>query len=126
MDGIPKMQNPVIRNSSDYKDRNGLLGKAILIENEIVKIYTVSDKSKYVTANVNIVNNTALDVEVKLWVSEDDTPTEVDLIESKIVLEPDAVYVRNYLILDKLESIFAQSTSDHVIIRIDGYDDRPN
>lgn len=126
MDGIPKMQNPVIRNSSDYKDRNGLLGKAILIENEIVKIYTVSDKSKYVTANVNIVNNTALDVEVKLWVSEDDTPTEVDLIESKIVLEPDAVYVRNYLILDKLESIFAQSNSNHVIIRIDGYDDRPN
>lgn len=126
MDGIPKMQNPVIRNSSDYKDRNGLLGKAILIENEIVKIYTVSDKSKYVTANINIVNNTTNEVEVKLWVSEDEIPTEVDLIESKIVLEPDAVYVRNYLILDKLESIFAQSTSDHVIIRIDGYDDRPN
>lgn len=126
MDGIPKMQNPVIRNSSDYKDRNGLLGKAILIENEIVKIYTVSDKSKYVTANINIVNNTTSSVEVKLWVSEDDIPTEVDLIESKIVLEPDAVYIRNYLILDKLESIFAQSTSDHVIIRIDGYDDRPN
>lgn len=126
MESIPLMKNPVIRNSSDYKDRNGLLGKAILLENQLIKVFTVSDKSKFVTANVNIVNNTTNEVEVKLWISEDNIPTEVDLIESKIVLEADAVYVRNYLILDKLESIFAQSTSDHVIIRIDGYDDRLN
>lgn len=126
METIPKMQNPVIRNSSDYKDKNGLLGKAVLVQNEIVKIYTVSDKSKFVTANINIVNNTSNTVEVKLWISEESTPDEIDLIESKIVLEADAVYIRNYLILDKLESVFAESNSDHVIIRIDGYDDRPN
>lgn len=125
MNDVPLMKNPVIRNSSDYQDKNGLLGKTILLENEVIKVFSVSDKSLFVTANFNIVNNSNQQVEVTLWVSEDTTPSEIDLIESKIILEPDAVYIRSLVILDKLESVFAMSNSDHVVFRIDGYDDRP-
>lgn len=125
MDGIPKMQNPVIRNSSDYEDRNGLLGKKILTAGVVENVYTVSDISKYVTANFNIVNTSTQSVEVRLWVTTEKIPSDVDIIESKIVLEPDAVYIRTTFIMDKLETVFALANIDGVVMRIDGYDDRP-
>lgn len=122
---IPLMKNPSIRNSSDYEDRNGLLGKKILTAGVVENVYTVSDKSKYVTANFNIVNTTTVSVEVRLWVTTEKIPTDVDIIESKIVLEPDAVYIRTTFIMDKLETVFALANIDGVVMRIDGYDDRP-
>lgn len=125
MDGVPLMKNPSIRNSSDYEDRNGLLGKKVLTAGVIENVYTVSDKSKYVTANFNIVNSSTQAAEVRLWVTSEKTPTDVDIIESKIVLEADAVYIRTTFIMDKLETVFALANIDGVIIRIDGYDDRP-
>jgi hypothetical protein len=126
MNTIPNVRNPVIRNSADYKNRNGLLGKKILSQNVITEVYNVSEISNYVTCNINLVNNSGGVAEVKLWISSEKVPSEIDLLESKIVLEPDAVYIRSVLILNKLETIFAESNSGNVIIRIDGYDDRPN
>jgi hypothetical protein len=125
MNNIPLMKNPSIRNSWDYEDRNGLLGKAILTANEVINVFTVSDKSKFVIANINVVNTNANEIEFTLWVSEDKTPSLIDIIEYKVKLEPYATFVRTLFIMDKLESIFAQSDSNDVIIRIDGYDDRP-
>lgn len=122
---IPLMKNPSIRNSSDYEDRNGLLGKKILTAGVIENVYTVSEISKYVTANFNIVNSSTQAAEVRLWITTEKQPTDLDIIESKIVLEPDAVYIRTTFIMDKQETLFAIANVDGVIIRVDGYDDRP-
>lgn len=121
--GYPS-KNINIRNSNDYKDRVGLLGKALLEANKLKEVYTVSEYAKYCEANIIIVNPNDFDVNVTLWISTNKEPTAIDLIESKIVLKPDAVFSRSNIFMSKLETVFAMSDSSGVVIRIEGNEDR--
>lgn len=112
----------VIKNSKDDKDRNGGLGRSLLVANEMVEVYRVKDRSRYCNSNVNIVNPNNVNAEVKLWISLGKTPTDIDLVESRIILEPDAVYVRTNMVMGPNEAVFALSNTAGVVIRIEGFE----
>jgi len=116
------MSNIVVKNRNDDKDKDGRLGTSILLANQQILVYRVRHNARYCNTNINIVNPNATFAEISLWVTSDKQPSLIDLIESKIVLNPDAVYVRTNLILAKNEAIFARSNIDNCVIRLDGYE----
>jgi len=116
--------NPTIINSKDYKDRNGLLGKAILNVDDYTTVLEISEYSKSVTININLVNTNEDAAVVSIWISDNSIPDLIDIYESKLILESSAVYNRNNIILSSGEKIIALSNIDNVVMRIDGYDNR--
>jgi len=111
-----------IRNANDDKDKNGCLGKAVLQVDEVTKVYQVRFNARYCNSNINIVNPTADPVEVQVWVTQEKTPSDIDLVESKVVLQPDAVYVRTNMVMGPSETVFAKSNKTGVVIRIEGFE----
>lgn len=116
------MATIVIKDSKDDKDRNGGLGKALLLANELTLIYRVKERSRYCNCNLNVVNPKTTDAEVKIWITREKLPGDVDLIESKILLSPDAVYVRTNLVIGPNEAVFAQSNIEGTVIRVEGFE----
>lgn len=108
--------------ADENKDRNGGLGKAILQADVRRLIYRVRYNARYCNSNINIVNPNATEARVKLWLTYDDTPGLEDLIESSIVLQPDAVYVRTNMVIGPSEAVYALSDSDGVICRVEGFE----
>lgn len=108
--------------SNDNKDRNGGLGKALLDVNTITLVYRVKNNARYCNSNINIVNPSLTQAKVKLWVTYENTPEEVDMIESSIVLEPDAVYVRTNMVIGPNEAVFASSDVAGIICRVEGFE----
>lgn len=115
-------RNITIKNNNDDKDKNGCLGKVVLQANEVTKIYQVRFNARYCNSNVNISNPTGSQIEVTLWVSNEKTPSDIDLIESKIVLDPDAVYVRTNMVMGSSETVFARSNTTGAVIRVEGFE----
>jgi hypothetical protein len=60
-----------------------------------------------------------------MWVSDKAAPTMEDLYESGIVMEPDAVYNRSYILLSNNEALFVLADVSDNVMRLDGLDDRP-
>ncbi len=108
--------------ADDNKDRNGGLGRAVLQANSISLIYRVKHNARYCNSNINIVNPTAVQVRVKVWVSYNDTPQPEDMVESNVVLEPDAVYVRTNMVIGPNEAVFMQSDTSGVVCRVEGFE----
>jgi len=115
------MYNSIL-NTKDHKDRSGLLGKAIITTDVHTKVYTVFSEAKYSNINISIVNPNPVNAEVKIWISASNSPGDIDVLESKIVLEPDAVYVRNNVVLSNSETVFARASISGCVIRIDGFE----
>ena len=112
--------------SNDYKNKAGLLAKRVLPALEVVEIFRTHRLSLAVYVNVNITNANAVQSKVRLWVSNKTAPTLEDLYESAIVLDPDAVYNRTYVLLSNNEAVFALVDVSDNVIRLDGLDDRPS
>lgn len=108
--------------SDDNKDRNGGLGKALLDANINTLVYRVKHNARYCNSNINIVNPTAAPAKVKLWLTYDQNPDAADMIESSIVLEPDAVYVRTNMVIGPNEAVFALSDTAGVVCRVEGFE----
>lgn len=119
---MPPGATIVIKNSKDDQDRNGGLGKAQLQASEQVLVYRVKARSRYCNGNINIVNPSPTNAEIMLWVSREASPSAADLIESRIVLSPDAVYVRTNIVLGPDEAVFALSNISGPVIRVEGFE----
>lgn len=115
---------PRVLNFNDKKDRQGLIAKAILEANVKTKICELSKFTSNLIIAINIVNAGDETAEINIWATENDTPELIDLIEYKISLEPNAVFLRNTIIIDGEEKIYIESTKNNVVVRIDGYDNR--
>jgi len=113
----------VKKDISLLKDVNGLLGKALLEPNITTRIFKVKDKARYCNCNINITNASGAQAHVKFYISYRDTPELEDLVESNIVLEPDAVYVRTNMVLGGNETIYILSDVGNVICRVEGFED---
>jgi hypothetical protein len=111
--------------SEDYKNKTGLLAKAILPVNQIKEIYRTHTLSLSVYVTINITNASTNQSKVKIWVSDKTQPTLEDLYESGIILDPDAVYNRSFILLSRNEALFAVCDKADNVIRLDGFDDRP-
>lgn len=111
--------------SEDYKNKTGLLAKRVLPAGQIVEIFRTHRLSLTVYVNINITNANSNQSKVRLWVSNKTNPTLEDLYESGIMLEPDAVYNRSYVLLSNNEALFAMSDIADNVVRLDGLDDRP-
>lgn len=118
------MSNDNIFNHDDRKDRQGLLGKAVLIQNVITKICESSKFTNGLVTTINVVNTSTEIANITLWVSSSKEPELIDLIEYELSLDPKATFVRNTVILGKDEKLFALSNKNNVVIRADGYDNR--
>jgi len=112
-----------VKDSRTLRDKFGILGKAILDDNEITNIYQTPIKTKYSSININILNPLDLDAEVSIWISELSEPTDVDLIEYRLTLVAGAVYVRTNFSMAPKEIIFIKSNLSGLIVRIDGFED---
>jgi hypothetical protein len=108
--------------AGDNKDIDGLLGKEILANNVMKSIFKARKNSKYTNLNLNIVNIDSTDVNVRLWITTNKLPSDIDIIESNIVLKPDAVYFRSNIILGPSEILYAISGNGHCVIRAEGYE----
>lgn len=108
--------------SDDNKDRNGGLGKALLEANVSTLVYRVKNNARYCNSNINIVNPTLTPTRVKLWITYEKEPDDSDMIESSIILEPDAVYVRTNMVIGPDEAVFALSDTTGVVCRVEGFE----
>jgi hypothetical protein len=111
-----------IRNAEDYRNKTGNLGKALLVAHRQTKIYEVNSKGKSCLANFNIVNFGQEDANLTIWISFAKVPDVIDLYETKLILKPDSVYFRTGIVLSPSESVFVRSTTDNVVVRIEGFE----
>lgn len=114
----------IIINHNDKKDRQGLLAKANLQANELVKLCELSSFTYSLIIAINILNANDESTSVSYWISDKDSPENIDLIERNIILNSDAVYIRNNIVMGLNEKLFIRSDKDNVIVRVDGYDNR--
>lgn len=110
---------------NDRKSRFGLIDKKICEANVVTEICCVSDRTKIVQGSITICNlNASTPTNVRVWISSSITPTDVDVIEPKIELKAEDVFVRHPLWLSSGEKLFVFSSDTNVTVRIDGYDER--
>lgn len=112
-------------NSEDYKNKSGLLAKRVLPAGQLVEVYRTHKLSLTVYVNINITNANTATSKIRMWVSDKAAPTMEDLYESGIVMEPDAVYNRSYILLSNNEALFVLADVSDNVMRLDGLDDRP-
>jgi hypothetical protein len=115
----------IVKNTNNDRNKAGLLSKAVIIKDTVQTIYRFRDDGLHCNANVQIVNTNVAPAEIIIWVSSNKTPTIVDLLESKITLDSNAVFIRTNIIMSAGETIFVQSNQDNCVVRIDGYEDNP-
>ena len=114
-----------IHDSSSLKDKEGLLGKALLVSDALTRVYTASKVTKSTRANINVLNSSNAPNTVTIWISDKDTPSAVDLYESALSIMPNATYYRSNLVLAAKESVFVKSSGDGCVVRVEGYEDNP-
>lgn len=108
--------------STDNQDRNGGLGNKVITELTPTLIYRVRYNARYCNSNINIVNPSPGEARVKVWVTYDNQPSDNDIIESSIVLAPDAVYIRTNIVLGPNEAVFVLSDTLGIICRVEGFE----
>ena len=109
---------------SHKKSKFGLISKKILPQGEIHELCYVSDKTKIVECSINICNIGSFTANVRLWLSFESQPSDVDIFEPLIVIKPNEVFIRQTIWLSAGEKVFLQSDQPDVIVRLDGYDER--
>jgi hypothetical protein len=110
---------------NDRKSKFGLIKKKIAQASTITEIYCVSDRTKIVQGCITISNvNTTTATTVRVWISSEELPTDIDVIEPKISLAAEDVFVRHPLWISPGERIYVLSMNTDVTVRIDGYDER--
>lgn len=117
-----------VRDRESERDKEGNLGKAILVANEVTNIYKALPKTIKTIANMNIVNaNDDDDIPaiVTIYISSKKEPTLIDVYERKIKLEKNATFSRSNVIMSANESVFMVSDKDNVVVRIEGFEDNP-
>lgn len=109
----------------DLINQNGLLAKKLLSSNEVVRVYSASEHADFTSATIRVSNLNASDVEVTIWVSYLNSPEDIDVIEPLLVLKNHAVYVGSEFIIGKGETLYVKSNSDRVVVRLEGFENRP-
>jgi hypothetical protein len=114
-----------IVNLKETRNKAGLLAKRVIpVTTTPVEIYRTAVNSTTVNLNINITNSSATPSKIRLWVSDKNLPVLEDLYESGVKLDPDATFIRSYILLSNNEALFAMSDTLDNVIRIDGSDDR--
>lgn len=117
--------NIVVKSDFDKKDRAGLLAKKVLIKDEYNVVLPVDVNTKYLKCAFRFHNASNEQVILKIWISENTTPSLVDCIQSEIKLEARATYIENDVTIGSNEKIIAMVDKDNcVICRVEGYDNR--
>ena len=116
--------NIKITNQNDRKDRQGLIAKGVLVADVITEIFEVSEFTMSAEVFINITNASEDDVDVVAWITSDLTPSKQVLLESNIPLEGPLTYVRGPITMSTGEKLFLSATTDDVVYRIYGYDNR--
>jgi hypothetical protein len=117
---------PIVKiNRSIQKDNLGVLGKAVLEAGVIHNVYKASSIAKVVNININVANTSQSTANVIVWISKNDTPTLVDVLEPLVRIAKDCAFVRTNIVMGKDESIFIKSDVSDCVVRIDGYENNP-
>jgi hypothetical protein len=101
---------------------NGLLGKAMSVANNFVKVYEVpSTGVAFATASYNALNMDIADVFLKVAISTSETPSPADFIDfnAKIPLNG-GIIERTCVAMSPGEKMFFQADSSNVSIRVHG------
>lgn len=121
--------------AGDRDAKRGLLNKIILEPNKIARLYTpIKDKCKFATVHFNIANSEALNpadpndgstaANIQIWVSDQEVPGDVDIIEPNIILRPGEVFSRFGDLINEGEYVYMRTTGNSIIVRITGVEDR--
>lgn len=101
---------------------NGLLGKAMAIANNYVKVYEVpSTGVAFSTASYNALNMDTTDVFLKVAITTSETPSPADFVDfnAKIPLNG-GIVERSCMVLSPGEKMFFHASSSNVAIRVFG------
>lgn len=111
--------------------RSGLLGKAIVQPGLVTSVYylpaipptkySASQAAKHASVYINILNKNTASAMVDIYVATSSDVTTVDLIETGLVLENNATFVRGVIRMSAGEGIFVVSTLP-IVVRVDGYE----
>lgn len=111
--------------------RCGLLGKAIVQPWLVTSIYylpaipptkySASKAATHASVYINILNKNQASATVDIYVATSSAVTTVDLIETGLVLENNATFVRGAIRMSAGEGIFVVSTLP-IVVRVDGYE----
>ena len=105
-------------------DRYGRLAKGVLPANEDHMALLISKYSEYANVYINISNTSTVTGIVNFWISDKSEPSIEDVVEAEIVIDAKQTYVRGPMTLSKLERIFFRTTTEGLVYRIYGYDER--
>lgn len=111
-------------NQNDHKDRYGLLAKGVLPANEYHMALLISKYSEYANLYINLSNTSTIAGLVNFWISDKSEPTIEDTVEPEIVIDAKQVFVRGPMTVSSLERIFFRTTTEGIVYRIYGYDER--
>lgn len=112
------------------RDKTGLLGKAKLVTDVVTEVYRVKDNSvfSFITLHLCSNNPTGTSTNLIIWVSSEKYPIDVkdiDLVEPSLTILGGAVFVRGGLTLSPGEAVFIKSSTDNIVIRVDGSENNP-
>jgi hypothetical protein len=101
---------------------NGLLGKAMAIANNFVKVYEVpSTGVVFTTASYNALNMDTVDVFLKVAITTSETPSPADFVDFNAKIPQDGGIVeRSCMAMSPGEKMFFQASSNNVSIRVHG------
>ena len=85
---------------------------------------TIYFKSILLYEYINISNTSTVTGIVNFWISDKSEPSIEDVVEAEIVIDAKQTYVRGPMTLSKLERIFFRTTTEGLVYRIYGYDER--
>ena len=63
---------------------SGNLGKFLLVVNTVTELYTVPDSLEYIKVTINVLNSGSDVAKLKLAISGDNTPADIDYIENGV------------------------------------------
>lgn len=96
---------------------SGLLNK-IIADGTVQLAATVPAGIAFAALNILAANDTSSDATVRIWITLDPTPNQVDLVEPGVVVASKGRYEDSVRIASPSENVFIQATAG-VVVRVE-------
>lgn len=99
---------------------NLLLSKVSPPSGTITLLTNTPDAADYASVTISCVNTGSANINVSIYITSNATPTNDDIIENAVLLEPSGVLERSCVIVDSKENIFVESEGSGAVFRVYG------
>lgn len=99
---------------------NLLLNKISPPAGAITLLSNVPSAADYASITISCVNTGTTDIRVSIYVTTNTSPSNIDIIENQVLLEPSGVLERSCVIVDSQENIYVKTDVAGAVFRVYG------